>query len=160
MAITRTEEELILLRARSRMLYGSTTRNRESRFIIAIPGDLLEEHESEESSGYSSSFSSYGRRSGSSFGVRPAATSHSIGESAGGYSYTAAAYSVPKKPAVSKPSAPAPNWAVGDKVRHKTFGDGEIIATAPMANDMLLTVAFDKAGQKKIMANFAKLERL
>ena len=46
----------------------------------------------------------------------------------------------------------------GDRVRHKVFGAGRVVDASPMGNDTLLTVSFDKAGVKKIMANFAKLK--
>jgi len=49
---------------------------------------------------------------------------------------------------------------VGDTVRHKTFGTGVILSVKPMGNDNLLEVAFDRAGTKKLMANFAKLEKV
>lgn len=43
-AITRAKEELYLLHANSRMLYGSTTRNRVSRFLQDIPEELTPLH--------------------------------------------------------------------------------------------------------------------
>ena len=46
------------------------------------------------------------------------------------------------------------------RVRHKSFGDGLIVGARPMASDTLLEIAFDKAGTKKIMANYAVLEIL
>ena len=51
-------------------------------------------------------------------------------------------------------------YNVGDTVRHKTFGTGLILSVSPMGNDNLLEVAFDRAGTKKLMANFAKLEKI
>ena len=51
-------------------------------------------------------------------------------------------------------------YNVGDTVRHKTFGTGVILSVKPMGNDNLLEVAFDRAGTKKLMANFAKLEKV
>ena len=62
------------------------------------------------------------------------------------------------KPEPSKKSSVS--YAVGDTVRHKAFGTGVIISIMPMGNDNLLEVAFDKAGTKKLMSNFAKLEKL
>ena len=53
-----------------------------------------------------------------------------------------------------------PQTAVGDTVEHKTFGVGNILNVQPMGNDLLLTIAFDKVGTKKIMATFAKLEKI
>ena len=49
---------------------------------------------------------------------------------------------------------------MGDTVRHKTFGTGVILSATAMGGAMLLEIAFDRAGTKKIMANFAKLEKL
>jgi len=48
---------------------------------------------------------------------------------------------------------------VGDTVSHKSFGTGTILTITPMGGDMLLEVAFDKAGTKKMMANYARLEK-
>jgi len=45
-------------------------------------------------------------------------------------------------------------------VRHKTFGTGVVLSTQPMGNDTLLEVAFDRAGTKKLMANFARMEKV
>ncbi len=40
--ITRAKEKLYLIKTRERMLFGSTTHNRESRFVTEIPSNLLE----------------------------------------------------------------------------------------------------------------------
>ena len=40
--ITRAKEKLYLIKTRERMLFGSTTHNRESRFVTEIPSKLLE----------------------------------------------------------------------------------------------------------------------
>ena len=50
--------------------------------------------------------------------------------------------------------------SVGDTVRHKIFGKGKITAASPMGNDTLLAISFETAGDKRVMANFAKLEKL
>jgi len=156
-AITRAEKKLYLTRARSRMLYGSTNHNRESRFIMAIPGHLVEEHEAT---------STYSRpQSGRTWGT-PTVTRTSVTESSSfgtpkssGYSYSSSYGSyAPKKPTAN--SGSKENWQVGDTVQHKVFGKGVIEVSSPMGNDTLLTVRFEKVGVKKIMANFAKLERI
>ena len=41
-AITRAREELYILNAESRMIFGSTSRNKPSRFIAEIPEELIE----------------------------------------------------------------------------------------------------------------------
>ena len=50
--------------------------------------------------------------------------------------------------------------AVGDTVSHKVFGKGKITAATPMGNDTLLAISFEATGDKRVMANFAKLEKL
>ena len=151
-AITRTQKQLYLLRARSRMLYGSTGHNRASRFIEAIPPDLLDEHES--TSRYGGYRSGY---AGGSGGVKT--YSYTPKKESSPSSYTAYSSYSASSP-VKKPSAPAEKWGVGDRVGHKTFGNGVVEAAVPMAGDTLLTVRFETVGVKKIMANFAKLTRL
>ena len=51
------------------------------------------------------------------------------------------------------------DFKVGDTVCHKSFGTGTVLTVTPMGGDMLLEVAFDKAGTKKMMANYARLEK-
>ncbi len=50
-------------------------------------------------------------------------------------------------------------FRAGDNVFHKTFGTGVVLSVSPMGNDMLLEIVFDKIGTKKLMANFARLEK-
>ena len=64
------------------------------------------------------------------------------------------------KTAKAAPAATGVTYAVGDTVRHKTFGTGVVLSTQPMGNDTLLEVAFDRAGTKKLMANFARMEKV
>jgi len=41
----------------------------------------------------------------------------------------------------------------------KVFGRGVVLSVRPMGNDSMLEIAFDTAGTKKLMANYAKLEK-
>ena len=50
--------------------------------------------------------------------------------------------------------------SISDTVRHKAFGTGVVLNAKPMGNDTLLEIAFEKAGTKKVMANFAKLTKV
>ncbi len=134
-AITRAREELYIYNAESRMIFGSTSHNRISRFADEIPGELIERSRSRE------------------YAVRPEVSSFSA-------SARPAARPTPSyRPTPHKP-APAGTYKVGDTVMHKTFGTGLILAATPMANDSLLEIAFDKAGTKKLMANFARLTKV
>lgn len=49
------------------------------------------------------------------------------------------------------------NFTEGQRVHHKTFGDGLVITVTPMGGDSMLEIAFDNVGTKKLMAGYAKL---
>lgn len=147
-ALTRAREELYIYHAESRMIFGTTSRNRLSRFAGEIPEELLEHSQSRE----------WAHRSVGTmpaFGAKPGAAS---GRPAGGTTAGAAAKPLftphPVKP------APAGTYRAGDTVSHKTFGQGLILSATPMANDTLLEIAFEKVGTKKLFANFARLQKL
>ena len=124
------------------MLFGSTTYSKESRFVTEIPDDLL--NKTGESGRFGSAYSGFassGSKSSISVG-----TSHASKPQFGGY----------KKPAVQTGVV----YNVGDCVLHKVFGKGLIMSAEKMGNDTLLEIAFDKAGTKKLMANFCKMEKI
>ena len=138
--ITRAKEKLYLTKTRSRMLFGSTTYNKESRFVSEIPDELLEKTGEERKPAYSSGFG------GETIGV-------------GGYAKNA--YSPKKSNFYQAPAAKTGVvYNVGDTVLHKAFGKGIVMSAEKMGNDTLLEIAFDKAGTKKLMANFCKMEKL
>ena len=139
--ITRAKKQLYLTKAKTRMLYGSTTHNRVSRFAAEIPMALIKETGvSQQASSFMSMGGGMGMGRPSSIGKPPA-----------------------KKPLVSSapkaPAAPVESFNVGDSVSHATFGTGLVLSAKPMGNDVLLEIAFDKAGTKKLMAKFAKLKK-
>ncbi|MBQ3149853.1 MAG: UvrD-helicase domain-containing protein [Clostridia bacterium] len=137
--ITRAKKRLTLTNTRSRMIFGSTTHNPTSRFVNEIPPHLLEQ-------------------SGSSFKRRMAS-----GDEIRGMQKKQApinrGFSTSSKSAPTTQTA-ATQFSVGDTVKHKAFGQGVILSIKPMGNDQLLEIAFDSAGTKKIMAKFAKLEKI
>ena len=139
-AITRAREELVLLNAESRMIFGSTSRNKVSRFVEEIPEDLMVHTRSREwkkpKPGTELPTSAFEARTASTISARnfgPAAIAHE------------------ESSAIFK---------AGDSVSHNTFGTGTVISASPMGNDILLEIAFEKVGTKKLMANFARLKKL
>ena len=52
-----------------------------------------------------------------------------------------------------------PRWPIGSKVRHAKFGVGTILGAEGEGNDTKLTVSFPDYGQKKLMAQYAALEK-
>jgi DNA helicase-2/ATP-dependent DNA helicase PcrA len=45
-------------------------------------------------------------------------------------------------------------------VRHATFGEGLVVESRAGGGDEIVTVIFEEAGQKRLMASLAHLERL
>ena len=154
--ITRAKEKLYLINARQRMLYGTTGRNMQSRFVGEIPSYVIEDKTVSVSRGYTSSseyLSHFGTPS------KPAKYSRSTPIPQGEARKTSSASHTFGQVSSQKNTQSA-SYNIGDTVRHSAFGTGLIISAQPMGNDTLLEIAFDKVGTKKLMANFAKLEKL
>ena len=143
--ITRAKEKLYLTKTKYRMLFGSTTYNKDSRFLGEIPSELVE-RTGEGRLRTSSAFSSSGTGGKISVGVGKGAKPMAGVPRAGAYQPPAAKSGV--------------TYKVGDVVLHKLFGKGMIMTAEKMGNDTLLEIAFDKAGTKKLMANFCKMEKI
>lgn len=160
-AVTRAREQLHITRAKSRMLYGQTNRNAPSRFLQDIPAELTEEIDRSHSF---TGFSDYGgSRWDSGYGDRHTAYAGGFsGDFSGDYSNNYSTRSVHSKSTVAATpkQVNTANWQTGDRVHHASFGDGEIVSMTPMAGDTLLVIQFEGAGQKKLMANYAKLDKL
>ncbi|WMJ23490.1 3'-5' exonuclease [Paludicola sp. MB14-C6] len=134
-ALTRAKQKLYLTNSAQRMLFGRTSRNLPSRFLKEIPTDLIELVDDTQKA----------------FGYAPR----------------------PEKPKpVYKPELEGMvgvqkqvekatiSYTIGDFVEHKMFGKGKVVSMTKMSNDTLVEVVFDKVGTKKIMANFAKLNKI
>lgn len=52
------------------------------------------------------------------------------------------------------------DYKEGDRVRHIKFGEGTVQSIVDAKKDYEVTVEFDKAGQKKMFASFAKLKKV
>lgn len=135
-AITRAKRRLYVTHTQYRMLYGQTMRNKLSTFIREIPEELIVMQ-----------------------GDKPRANS-----------FTGGTWTKPKKPdylaqeaakqnVIKPPIATGEVFAAGDRVRHNVFGEGTVTQATRMGNDTMLAIDFDKAGAKKLMANFAKITK-
>lgn len=137
-AITRAKKKLCISCARQRMLFGKTTANRVSRFVDEIPSEDIEKRNIPQGYAFSdkSPFQSeFATRSGIRAKSKPV---------------SAPVQSAPK-------SAPSPSFSMGDRVRHRAFGDGQIIKMTPMGNDQLIEISFDSGITKKLMLRAAAL---
>ena len=160
--ITRAKKELTLTGAAQRMLFGRTTRNRPSRFIGEIPNELLKtEDETERFGSYQAERSAFGGRSSYGGNYNSSYGGYGARQGSGGQAPRPTTVSIPPAPR-PRPAAPAAepfSFKTGDRVYHKTFGEGSILKIEPMGGDHLLTIHFDSVGAKRLMATFARLEK-
>lgn len=151
--ITRAKKKLYLISSQQRMLYGQTSRNMPSRFLREIPSSVIDDQSvvARRSTGFTTPRTAYANASRNELG-------HSSHNKIG--SYTQSSSSAHKfGQAGNAAQKNNIDFKVGDTVCHKSFGSGTVLTVTPMGGDMLLEVAFDKAGTKKMMANYARLEK-
>ncbi|MDD9920496.1 MAG: UvrD-helicase domain-containing protein [Alphaproteobacteria bacterium] len=135
-AITRAKRKLVIVYTASRRMYGQFQPSTASRFLQEIPEECLEIH---------------------------ATVGASLLRPEWGSRTDARATSDWRKPA--EPLMPytsvstSSEWDIGERVFHQKFGYGNIRGTEGEGDNARLTIAFDKAGQKQLVASLAKLQR-
>lgn len=149
-ALTRAKEEIYILHTGTRLLYGQTQHNPVSRFVTEIPENLIEKKE------YEAAYTSVQRTRDSHGGyTQGSRISSGIGDSVN----IGKQYNVGRRPLQTE-SGGREVLSPGDRVRHMTFGDGEIISVRPMGADILYEVIFENVGTKKLMATYARLKKI
>ncbi len=136
-ALTRAKDKIYITHTRNRMLYNQTSYNPLSRFVREIPESLISD-ETEEYDVFAY------------IPKREAVKTY--------YSAPAAPQSTPKAQPTQRSVGEV--LEVGDRVRHRVFGEGEIFSVKPMGADVLYEVVFDNVGTKKLMASFARLQKI
>ncbi|MCD6291508.1 MAG: UvrD-helicase domain-containing protein [Anaerolineae bacterium] len=131
--ITRAKEYLFLTHAFRRRVYGSDEVSDRSRFLDDIPASLVEGR------------NAWARQAAARAALRRETT------------WTSPSQTV-------EPDEPQetiePRFSPGDRVRHKLFGEGVVVSSQVTGDDEEVTVAFDGRGVKKLLASFARLEKL
>ena len=142
--------------ARQRMLFGRTSTNLPSRFLEEVPAE------------------------NSQWTGKPQQhlSTDAFGDHDFGSSLQEERRSMRDIPVRRRPARPAPDRGFtaretaasqgplelrqGDRVRHRTFGQGMVLSVRKMGNDALVEVAFDQVGTKKLMlrAAAAHMEKL
>jgi DNA helicase-2/ATP-dependent DNA helicase PcrA len=146
--ITRAERRLVLTGAARRRLFGEYQSTEPSRFLFEIPSELVRVVEPVYSPRLPSSRRGYGDTPRQPYGggggrrrrdpqEQPATFYDDADEdqSAGGISR-------------------------GARVRHPKFGVGTVVGVEPAGGDLKVSIRFTGIGVKKILARYAKLERL
>ena len=184
-AMTRAKEKLYLTCAHQRMLFGRTSANRPSRFVEEIPPEHLERSgrsylsdlDGDEGGdswagmpSRSSGYGGYGERTGfgraaGGFGGTGRAAGGTPRPSYGGFERSARPATASGQtrraaspaPSYARSAAPAPalQLAKGDQVRHRAFGLGMVLSAQKVGGDVLLEIAFDQVGTKRLMLKSA-----
>lgn len=141
--ITRAKKALYISHCKERMVFGQTKRPLPSRFIDEIDKSVCDMEDR----------STYVKKvmpaSHATVGVNNMRQTYNRGSSLSGNGVNA-----------SKPIAEKKNFAVGDKVSHKVFGNGIIVKITPIANDMMMEISFESVGNKKVMANYTPITKI
>ena len=139
--ITRAEKFLYLTSARLRTIYGRTMPAKASRFLEEVPRSLLHEYRRPDTS----QRVTFERRSAQQapLGARPQLSSGSL---RGAF-----------RPAVAGGSA---TFAPGDKVSHKKWGVGTVVAVKDSQDGQEVQVAFAGEGVRSLLTKYAVLKKL
>lgn len=168
--ITRAKERLTLTSARARMLRGKTEWYRISRFVDEIPEKLLDDNrkthgpwqERKELTKEAGDGSVQWGRTGTHMLSKAQAERKREHEEFHQKPFYSGSLSlgagIQKGAAIGKTDSL--EYGVGDRVRHVKFGEGTVMAIEDGARDRQVTVLFDTAGQKKMLAGFAKLKKI
>ncbi|VAV84627.1 ATP-dependent DNA helicase UvrD/PcrA [hydrothermal vent metagenome] len=148
--MTRAMKQLHLLSARSRTIFGERRYQVASRFIEEIDPKYLVKH------------SSAPKRA--SYGGLLTEESVAIPTRSGGGKNSKEPYYTLDESQLNPLTEPVFDnedpWRIGMKVKHPSFGIGIIKAREGRGENTKLTVNFQKAGRKKLVAQYASLEPL
>ena len=133
-AITRAKQRLYITTTSFRMLYGQTASNTSSRFLREMDPEVIEKEEPERQSTFTASQG----------GTKPKLQ-------------TDAFFRYAEK---NRGSAPDLSFTAGDRVKSFIHGEGTVLTVTPMGGDVLLEIAFDRVGTKKIMAKYARIRKV
>ena len=140
--ITRARQKLYITGAFSRTVYGKTSPYQKSRFVEEIPENVYEY--SEKTPYRSASMGGFDDDFGfGSFERKPKIAETTL---------------LPKKETKLDLTGNL-TFEIGDRVKHKKFGGGLIIAKESIGNDVRYEIAFDSVGKKNLLGLYAKLER-
>ena len=146
-AMTRAREKLTLTHAKQRMLFGRTEPREPSRFLEEVP--------EADSNWQGKDAHRHGTAADGAFGEGFVAPSTPV-SAPDRPNAPRREKSLPRPPVqTARPAAPLPKLAAGDTVRHKSFGAGVVTSVSPVGGDMLLEIAFETVGTKKLLLKFA-----
>lgn len=148
--ITRARRRLYLSRTLLRSNWGSPSANPESRFLQEIPGELIDWRRVEQSQ------NNWGDAGQNQWGQNRWNSSASQR-----YSNQASGSSPASSPRIGSRAMPVANYHIGEKVVHRKYGLGEVVATEGSGVQARTTFDFGSAGRITLMnAGGAPIEKL
>ncbi|HNW87484.1 MAG TPA: DNA helicase PcrA [Candidatus Limiplasma sp.] len=173
-AITRAMQHLYLSYASQRMIYNQLTYNAPSRFISEIPKRLLDdEWISKREKSFPGAMDSYThptpRRSARmeskgplSFGVPKIVTQGAgIGSKSNSLGIPGVQKGFTPSVAANMPqSAVAALFAIGDRVMHRKFGEGNITEIRGSGSDARVVISFAAYGEKEFVLSIAPIVKV
>lgn len=153
-AVTRAEKQLWLTLSSSRYRFGNLIQNEPSRFLKELPeGALSSAFRPANSSRFAHSdrFAGNNRPSGRGDSRPQAATTFT--RQAGSSKPTRVSHT----PSADFQADDPDDIESGMEVEHAKFGFGKVLSTEGNPKNRMATIFFQKAGEKKIMLNYARL---
>ncbi len=166
--ITRAKQYLFLTCARQRTIFGSTTYNSPSRFLTEIPEEYLEgyeetfknnDEEKYSDKSYSWEYGNYNKittRKLNNIDIEN--VSKASKTSIGNYTFRTPENFLSNLNKKNENDIDLSQYKAGVRVFHKKFGEGIINYVEEEGEDLKVDITFEKAGHKRLMAKFAKLE--
>ncbi|MBM4242288.1 MAG: ATP-dependent DNA helicase PcrA [Deltaproteobacteria bacterium] len=149
--MTRARERLVLTRARHRILFGASQNNPPSRFLREVPADLVRM--------FGVDADQPQRPPGNATWVEPVDDDQAMPLRR---TFPPASVSVRTEPEIdysaSQETESRGTLPIGTRVRHPQFGLGVVRRNEGSGAGAKLTVQFERAGLKKLIARFAPLE--
>ncbi|GAB4465505.1 MAG: hypothetical protein OHK0029_36190 [Armatimonadaceae bacterium] len=149
--ITRAREELYLTFANRRTIFGNTQMTQVSRFLRDIPKELLNSPHGKSSGAIGGGARVLGRWSRDEY-----SQINSWDEAQEG---TRAAEKA-RGPVAPSSATTGTVFKIGEKVKHAVFGNGTVLSCVGEGDEAQVTVAFPNVGVKKLVAGYARLEKV
>lgn len=153
--ITRAKQELYVTFADRRTLFGNTQVSQPSRFLREIPQELFKQ-------------TGRGGAIGGRGGGRWSRDEYSQVNAWDEAQSATRAVEQAKRPtlaqtgSMAKPAAKGggETFRIGQKVKHTVFGQGTVLSSVGEGDDAQVTVAFPNVGVKKLVAGYARLQKV
>lgn len=161
--VTRAKQRLYLVRAFRRTLFGKAEAREPSRFLADLPARLVQGHVVRSTLEVAPSRNEAKPTGRSLVAERRALVAHARERVASAQDRGTA----PAIPAEQQESSSAEtfrrdlaiSFGPGDAVAHPIFGEGTVISSRIVGDDEEVTVAFADQGIKRLMKQYARLER-